>query len=127
MYGACLQSELALFTGGYRRGRGFGGYGGGFWADGIGGDIDRSGFAPVSQRAMNALDDVGFLSPQDRATTNAHKSFLGKENLPPPPRHRRYQQRPGRHRNHQVPSSWRCAQEFQQICQGIWVHVSSLS
>jgi len=73
---ACRQEDLfGLFGSLYGRGsrRSFGGgYGGGFWADGMGGDIDRSGFAPVSQRAMNALDTVSFFSRQDRATINAH-------------------------------------------------------
>lgn len=61
---ACRQEDLfdlvgSLYGGGSRRGFG-GGYGGGFWGDGMGGDVDRSGFAPVSQRAMNALDSVSF-------------------------------------------------------------------
>jgi len=106
MCGACRQNDMfdlfgSLYGRGSRRG-----FGGGFWADGMGGDIDRSGFAPVSQRAMNALDNVSFLLPQDRATADAHKSLLGKENLPRPSRHRRYQKRPSRHRDYQVPSCW---------------------
>ncbi|KIM44029.1 hypothetical protein M413DRAFT_373703 [Hebeloma cylindrosporum] len=63
---------------GSRRGFG-GGYGGGIWGDGMGGDVDRSGFAPVSQRAMNALDSAKKIFLDHLATVDTSRGPVDHE------------------------------------------------